>query len=124
MADTVKSRTLVLNEHKSVFLLTNSSDGTGESAVTKVDISALPGTPTKVRITRLEFHVHGMSLNIYFDRTSGGDIGLFNGDGCIKEAIEDSGTGLTGDIKFTTLNIAAANAGTGYTVLLEVEKVA
>ena len=41
MADTVTSQTIQDGERKAVLKFTNISDGTGESAVTKVDVSAL-----------------------------------------------------------------------------------
>lgn len=118
MADTVKARTVNQTVHKSIFVFSSASDGTGESNVTKIDISTLPGAPSKVKITKLEFSVEGMSLEIKFNRTSGGDVAILNGSGCIKEEIEDKGAGLTGDIVFNTLNAAA---GAGYTVLLEIQ---
>jgi len=59
-----------------------------------------------------------MNLEVKFNRTSGGEVAILNDHGCIKDEIEDKGTGLTGDIVFNTLN---ASAGDGYTVLLEVQ---
>ena len=41
MADAVTSQTLVDGPKKAVLKFTNISDGTGESAVKKVDVSAL-----------------------------------------------------------------------------------
>ena len=41
MADAVTSTTIVDDNRKAVIQLTNTSDGTGESAVTKIDVSAL-----------------------------------------------------------------------------------
>ena len=40
MADAVTSQTIEDNPHKLVMKFTNTSDGTGESAVKKVDVSA------------------------------------------------------------------------------------
>ena len=40
MADTVTSHTIEDTPHKLVMKFTNTSDGTGESAVQKVDVSA------------------------------------------------------------------------------------
>ena len=39
MADAVTSQTILDTPHKLVMKFTNTSDGTGESAVTKVDVS-------------------------------------------------------------------------------------
>ena len=41
MADAVTSTTIVDDDRKAIIQLTNTSDGTGESAVTKGDVSAL-----------------------------------------------------------------------------------
>jgi len=41
MADAVTSTTLSDSDRSAVIQLTNTSDGTGESAVTKIDVSAL-----------------------------------------------------------------------------------
>ena len=41
MADTVTSQTIQDDNRKAVLKFTNISDGTGESAVTKIDVSAL-----------------------------------------------------------------------------------
>ena len=41
MADAVASQTIVDDNRRAVIKLTNISDGTGESAVTKVDVSGL-----------------------------------------------------------------------------------
>ena len=41
MADTVTSQTIQDGERRAVMRFTNVSDGTGESAVKKVDVSAL-----------------------------------------------------------------------------------
>ena len=57
MADAVTSQTIVDGERNCVMKFTNVSDGTGESAVKKVDVSALATnskgqTCTKVKIQR------------------------------------------------------------------------
>ena len=41
MADTVATQTIIDGSKTAVLKFTNISDGTGESAVTKVDVSAL-----------------------------------------------------------------------------------
>jgi hypothetical protein len=64
MADAVTSQTLVDGERNVVMKFTNLSDGTGEAAVTKVDVSALVGAPALVRIDRIIAHTSGMAVNI------------------------------------------------------------
>ena len=126
MADAVATAVLVKSNHKSGFVFSSKSDGTGESAVTKIDISTLPGAPSRVKLTRLSWAIsEGMGVSIAFDRTVGGDpVVHLNGRGFLSAAqmgpIEDKGTGLTGDVKFTTYGHAANK---GYTVEVEVENV-
>ena len=75
MADTVASQTIVDGPKYAVLKFTNVSDGTGESAVTKVDVSALATstdgtTCTSVVIERLWWQCIGMKVQILFDATS------------------------------------------------------
>jgi hypothetical protein len=121
MADSVAVKTIVASKEKSIFLLTNKSDGTGEVGVTKIDISALPGAPARVKVTRMEWAVEGMRAELYFDRTAADRIFLCSGSGQLSlEEIPDQGTGGTGDIKVSTVG-AAANAV--YSIMVEVKAV-
>jgi len=99
--------------------LTGISDGTGEAAVRKVDISTLflpnGGTPAKSIIERIEGDSSGYTaLRLYWDRTPAENIAVIGGDGnfCLDYTEQggnvdpgESGDG-TGDIMLTT---------TGYT---------
>ena len=49
MADAVTSQTLIDGQNKAVIKFTNVSDGSGESAVKKVDVSALSNSADGVR---------------------------------------------------------------------------
>ena len=55
MADAVTSQTLVDNDKTLVMKFTNISDGTGESAVKKVDVSALN---TNGHGQQTVYHIH------------------------------------------------------------------
>lgn len=105
MAAEVKK--IIENKEKSLFLLTNDAVGGGETGVTKVDISTLPGAPTRVKVNRLCYDCRDVSLKLYYDRSSAITIAVIAGNGelDIEEGIEDSGTGGTGDIKLTTLGV-------------------
>lgn len=119
MADSVTVKTIASGKDKSIYLITNLSDGTGESGVTKIDISALPGAPSRVKISRLEWCVEGMGVQIYFDRSSADRAFLCVGQGALTiEGIQDGGTGGTGDIKVTTFK-NSANAS--YSIMIEVK---
>ena len=75
MADAVTSQTIQDGEKTAVLKFTNVSDGTGESAVKKVDVSALTTNSagescTSVSVARIYWATRGMGVNIEFDATS------------------------------------------------------
>lgn len=125
MADIVASTELVKSSHKSAFVFSNQSDGTGEASVKKIVIANLPGAPKRVRISHLAWSVSdGASVQIKFDRTLATPSIIVNGSGnlaCQKLGpIEDKLSGLTGDIEFTFVNAVASG---GYVIEMEVEAV-
>ncbi len=107
---TVKSR-------RQTMRFTNVSDGTGESAVTKIDISTLVGPSgsscTKVAIDEISFSTFGMAVHIYADQTTDTPLAVVQGTGktCYRDVggIADVGTGGTGDIVFTTVGHTAGD---------------
>lgn len=126
MVDAVTSQTLVDGPRNAVMKFTNISDGSGESAVTKVDVSALSGAPDEVRIDRIDYSTIGMGVNVLWDADS--DVVAFvlpsGGDGTFDfesfgGVTNNAGTGVTGDIKFTTVG---ATSGDTYTVVLHMVK--
>ena len=75
MADAVATQTILDGPKYAVLKFTNISDGTGESAVTKVDVSGLStsangSTCTGVTIQKIWWQCAGMRVNILFDATS------------------------------------------------------
>ncbi len=75
MADAVTSQTIIDGERNCVMKFTNVSDGTGESAVAKVDVSALAanaaGTScSEVRVMRVSHAIVGMSVQLFLNATS------------------------------------------------------
>ena len=75
MADAVTATTVEDGPREAVFYLTNTSDGTGESAVTKVDVSALSslqdGTACRgVRIKKITFTNVGMGVKLLWDAST------------------------------------------------------
>jgi hypothetical protein len=126
MADAVTSQILVDGAKNTVMKFTNVSDGTGESAVLKVDVSALQGAPTSVRIDKIHAATFGMAVNIIWDADT--DVTCFvvptdcagcfdfTGFGGLKN---NAGTGVTGDIRFTTIG---HTSGDTYTIILEMSK--
>jgi hypothetical protein len=131
MADAVTSQTLVDNERTAIMKFTNISDGTGESAVLKVDVSTLTKsgsgkTCTRVTVTKIYVATHGMEVRMLWDATT--DVPFFLSAPNNVQTLDmsnfggitnDGGTGVTGDIMFTT---ADATAGDTYWVILEMTK--
>ena len=132
MADAVASQTIVDGPSFVAIKLTNISDGTGESAVTKVDVSALEADSrtglscTDVNIERIWWQCIGMKVRILFDadtdvmaielgenQSGNHDYSIFGG------LTNNAGTGKTGDVKFTTVG---ASSGDTYTVILYLRK--
>ena len=122
MGDAVTTQTLFSGSNKAIMSFTNLSDGTGETAVKKVDISALTGAPTIVTINRIWYHAAGMAVVIAFDHTTNDTVLTLSGDGMMD--FRDFGgmpdpdsAGSTGDIVFTT---SGHTAGDTYTIIVEV----
>lgn len=113
MADTVDTLTIRNANGHLVQRYTNESDGTGESGVTKVDIStfqtASRATPTYSTVRRIEWVVAGMNYVVLrWDHDTDDEIAVLPaGSGVIDFTQEGGGvdprsTGGTGDIKLTT----------------------
>ncbi len=127
MADAVATQILVDGLRNSVIKFTNISDGTGESGVTKVDVSALVGSPDEVRIAKMEYATHGLGIQVKWDATTPvlactipqDETGLrdFRHFGGL---INNAGAGKTGDITFTTTE--SPLSGDGYSVVLHLTK--
>tara|TARA_R100001015_G_C4567937_1_gene126497 strand:+ start:241 stop:648 length:408 start_codon:yes stop_codon:yes gene_type:complete len=132
MADAVASQIIVDGSSFVAIKLTNISDGTGETAVTKVDVSALEADSrtglscTDVNIERIWWQCIGMKVRILFDadtdvmaielgenQSGDHDYSVFGG------LTNNAGTGKTGDVKFTTVG---ASSGDTYTVILYLRK--
>ena len=132
MADAVTSQTLLEGERNVVMKFTNVSDGTGESAVKKVDVSSLASNSrgiacSDVRLSKITYSCVGMSVQVFFDATSN-VLALELGDGTdgtldfsdFGGIVNNAGSGKTGDIDFTT---TGHSSGDTYMVILEMIKV-
>ena len=131
MADAVTSQTLLDGERLAIMKFTNISDGTGESLVTKVNVSSLAASGsgkacTGVIINKITSVCHGMEVRMYWDATT--DVPFFlttvntnyeNDFSNIGGITNNSGAGKTGNILFST---ADASVGDTYTVVLEMIK--
>ena len=132
MADAVTSTTIFDGDRKAVIQLTNTSDGTGESAVTKVDVSALSArsdgaTCTGCKIDKIVYTTFGMSVKLLWnastntialDLNSGySDSFDFSGFGGLQNTAASGGK--TGDIKLTT---TGHGSGDSYVIVLTILK--
>lgn len=122
MADAVTSQTIFSGPSKAIFGFTNVSDGTGESAVKKIDISTLDGNPPHVRINRVWYNTFGMAVKIIFDHATDDTVLVLQGDGQFHFDIfggipDPTSTIDTGDILFTTVG---HTSGDTYSIVMEV----
>ena len=132
MADALTSTIISDGTNKAVIQLTNLSDGTGESAVNKVDVSALAaredGTACSgVVIEKVSHSIIGFTqVQLLFDATTNTiALGLaqdsnghmdFSEFGGLKNT---AGSGKTGDILLTTIG---ASSNDSYVIVLELLK--
>lgn len=126
MVDAVTTQTLYDDGGHVVLHLTNVSDGTGESAVKKVDASELRSgaTTTRYAVEKISWATVGMGFNLLWDADT--DVVFFTcgnttNNGCIdfteggtgpgKTGItNNASTGITGDINLTTVGHTAADS--------------
>ena len=132
MADTVTSQTIADGDKLAILKFTNVSDGTGESAVKKVDVSALASNSqgaacTGVKVAKIWWACRGMGVNIEFDASTNVLITGLPADSTGDEYYDEVFTGIpnnagsckTGDIDFTTVS---ASSGNTYSIILELVK--
>jgi hypothetical protein len=75
MADAVTSQTILDGERLFIGKFTNISDGTGESGVVKIDVSALNANASGlacngIKINKIWAQTIGMSIDILWDATT------------------------------------------------------
>jgi len=131
MADAVTSQTIQDGERKAVLKFTNISDGSGEAAVKKIDVSALSANSagaacTEVAVAKIWWQCVGMGVELLNDADAdtliiglSPDSNGYHDYSDFSGIPNNSGDGKTGDVMFTT--IGASNTDT-YTVIIEVLK--
>ena len=119
MADAVTSQTIEDGGKNLVMKFTNISDGTGESAVAKIDVSALDSNPStgascsRVVLQRIWFSNVGMGFSLYWNATSNmficqapkdwADTWDFTDSSITLPGIpNNAGSGVNGDLLITT----------------------
>ena len=136
MADAVTSQTLSDGDRIAVMKFTNLSDGTGESSVKKVDISALAAnsageTPARATIEQIWYDIGGMRVALEWNATTnvvaavlGGSAAAgpgsgymdFRSFGGLKNTLA---SGYDGDIDLTTSGHTNLDH---YTIVLQLRK--
>ena len=131
MADAVTSQTLFDGDKHVVMKFTNISDGTGEAAVKKVDVSALESdiygnTCSSVAIEKIWWQCIGMKVRLFFDASSdkfiielGENQSGYHDYSEFGGISNNAGSGKTGDIDFTTVGHSSADT---YTIILKMRK--
>jgi len=119
MADAVTSQTIEDGGKNLVMKFTNISDGTGESAVAKIDVSALNTEPStgascsRVVLQRIWFSNIGMGFKLYWNATTNmficqapkdwSDTWDFTDSSITLPGIpNNAGSGINGDLLLTT----------------------
>lgn len=128
MADAVDSKVIQNGNRYYVLHIQNNSDGTGESGVTKVDISTLNapnGSPcTYTSIESISGEVWGGEVQLLWDHTTDDEIALCSGfvnfDWSWEGGnVDPRSAGDTGDIKLTTNGFTATS---GYDLTIRLKK--
>jgi hypothetical protein len=132
MADAVTSTTLMDSDRVAIIQLTSTSDGTGEAAVKKVDVSALSDSSTGqactgVRLAKIVYSTFGMSVKLLWDATADTICWDLNADYTTDEDFTEFGgvrntaaaSGKTGDIMLTT---TGHSDGDSYVIVLTLYK--
>ena len=132
MADAVATQTIQDGPRIAVFRFTNVTDGTGESAVTKIDVSALTSEPmsgaacSSVVIQKIYYSTIGMGVKIFFDAST--DVLGWQLNADFSDTLDFSeftgipdtkASGTTGDVKFTTVG---HSDGDVYNIVMQVVK--
>tara|TARA_R110000796_G_scaffold164381_1_gene281263 strand:- start:250 stop:651 length:402 start_codon:yes stop_codon:yes gene_type:complete len=131
MADVVTSQTIQDGQKTAILKFTNVSDGSGEAAVKKVDVSALNANRageacTSVSVSRIYWATRGMGVNLEFDASTNVLLTGLPADSTGDEYYDlfsgipnNAGSGVTGDIDLTTV---AHSSGDTYSIILVLSK--
>ena len=129
MADAVTSQTLQDGDKSVAMKFTNISDGSGEAAVKKVDVSALQtqsgsgAACTEVAIQCVWYECNGMSVDLMWDASTDVIAWSLSGYGFFDfrsaGQLINNASSPTGDIMFTT---TGADSGDRYAIMMKMSK--
>jgi len=125
MGDLAATQVILDNETHYVAKFTNISDGTGETATVKVDVSALTVPCYLVQIDEIIYSTFGAGVQILWDATTDVLAWMIPANACGHINFKQSGTplvntkasGYTGDVSFLFTG-ALASSGHGYSIIL------
>ena len=131
MADAVSTTTIEDGERQLVVQLTNLSDNSGETKVTKIDVSALQSNArgkacNEVRIQEIWAQVHGFDGGqLWYDADTdvvaiNAGVGWTYQDFSNVGGLKMYGTNATGDVLLTTLGTEAS--GDAYQIVIRAVK--
>lgn len=123
MADAVATQVIAAGERNVILKCTNISDGTGESAVVKAAASTYG---TALKIEKIHYSTDGMAVRILWDADTDVVCWLIPANQSdtldftkIGGLPNNGGTGVTGNIAFTTVG---HTSGDTYSIILELSK--
>lgn len=128
MVDTVNVQKMEDGPRNVVLNLTNVSDGTGESAAVKADISTMSNngagiTPVSFGVEYIEYDIQGFTrVDLAFDADTDDEIAKLSGQGYLTfdpPLADPRSTGYTGDIVLTTVGAAS---GASYSIVMGLKK--
>ena len=140
MADAVTSQIICDTEGcKDILVkITNISDGSGESAVTKVDVSALAKNAgyqkgescSRVAIQEIYYDIFGMRVDLLWNASSNVICKVLGANGALSSQgymdfrdfgglTNNAGSGVNGDLLLTT---TGHTSGDHYTIILKLSK--
>ena len=127
MTNTITTQKIVDGERNVVTKTTILGDASGEETATQLlDVSTFSGTPGTVKIIRIQAYLSGFSVSLLWDATTDVTIIELPADDDINQdfkvfggLINNSGTGKTGDIMFTTVGLGDGDTGT---IVIEMQK--
>lgn len=118
MADTVDTITVFSGSRIRSYRFTNASDGTGESAVAKIDLSAVKAPngvtlSTRMAILEVQWQIQGFSsVKLFFDATTDDEALILSGNGYrdfydVGGLVDPKSSGATNKLLFTTVGASS-----------------
>ena len=119
MTNTIEAQTINDGERNLVVKVHIDGDGSGEETATLlIDMSAYNNSPTSLRLDRVQAALTGFSVELLWDATTDvhatniPDFDVSQDFGHIGGLNNNAGTGVTGDVNFSTVGLGSGDTGT------------